>query len=85
MDGVKTTNRSGIVPPLVARRFVPNPLPRCSEPQFTPEYLQFTYIQALQQLVASGNSSTLVLPFSSNLTPQIVIPSTPTSTPTSMP
>ena len=56
---------------------VPNPLTKCNQSQFTPSYLQFTYIQALKALVASGKTSTLVLPFSSNLTPQIVIPSTP--------
>ena len=60
---------------------VPNPQTRCVEAQFTPEYLQYTYIQALKALVASGKNSTLVLPFSGNLTPQIVIPQTPTSTP----
>jgi hypothetical protein len=50
--------------------------------QFTPEFLQYTYIQALKALVASPNNSTLVLPFSSNLTPQIIIPSTPGATST---
>jgi len=60
---------------------VPNPATRCQDAQFTPEFLQYTYIQALKALVASPNNSTLVLPFSSNLTPQIVIPSTPGATP----
>jgi hypothetical protein len=31
--------------------------------------LQYTYIQALQQLAMSGNTATLVLPFDQNLTP----------------
>jgi hypothetical protein len=31
--------------------------------------------------VAAGKTNTLVLPFSGNLTPQIVIPQTSTSTP----
>ena len=31
--------------------------------------------------IGRGENSTLVLPFSGNLTPQIVIPQTPTSTP----
>jgi len=48
---------------------VPNPLTACSQSQLTPAYLQFTYIQALKQLVASGNNSTLILPFDQNLTP----------------
>jgi regulator of protease activity HflC (stomatin/prohibitin superfamily) len=61
---------------------VPNPATRCVDAQFTPEFLQYTYIQALKALVASPNNSTLVLPFSSNLTPQIVIPSTPGATST---
>jgi regulator of protease activity HflC (stomatin/prohibitin superfamily) len=61
---------------------VPNSLDNCNVSQFTTAYLQYTYIQALQQLVASGNTTTLVLPFSNNLTPQIIIPSTPGATPT---
>ena len=48
---------------------VPNPLTSCNVSQFTPAYLQFTYIQALQQLAMSGNTATLVLPFDQNLTP----------------
>ena len=48
---------------------VPNPLTRCSQSQLTPAYLQFTYIQALKQLVNSPNNSTLILPFDKNLTP----------------
>ena len=31
---------------------VPNPLTECNQSQLTPAYLQFTYIQALKQLVA---------------------------------
>ena len=48
---------------------VPNPLSNCTVSQFTPAYLQYTYIQALQQLAMSGNTATLVLPFDQNLTP----------------
>ncbi len=48
---------------------VPNPLTNCNVSQFTNAYLQFTYIQALQQLANSPNNTTLVLPFDQNLTP----------------
>jgi regulator of protease activity HflC (stomatin/prohibitin superfamily) len=48
---------------------VPNPLTSCNVSQFTNAYLQYTYIQALQQLALSGNNTTLVLPFDQNLTP----------------
>jgi regulator of protease activity HflC (stomatin/prohibitin superfamily) len=48
---------------------VPNPLTRCNQAQLTPQYLQFTYIQALRQLATSGTNTTLVLPFDQNLTP----------------
>ena len=64
---------------------VPNPLTRCSQSQLTPAYLQFTYIQALKQLVASPNNSTLILPFDQNLTPLLNIggSTTTVTTPTS--
>jgi regulator of protease activity HflC (stomatin/prohibitin superfamily) len=48
---------------------VPNPLTKCDQAQLTPQYLQFTYIQALRQLATSPNNTTLVLPFDQNLTP----------------
>jgi regulator of protease activity HflC (stomatin/prohibitin superfamily) len=48
---------------------VPNPVTACSQAQLTPQYLQFTYIQALKQLVNSPNNSTVILPFDQNLTP----------------
>lgn len=54
---------------------VPNPLDQCSQSQFTQPYLQFTYIQALKQLVNSPNNSTLILPFDKNLTPLLQVPS----------
>jgi regulator of protease activity HflC (stomatin/prohibitin superfamily) len=57
---------------------VPNPATRCVDAQFSPQFLQYTYIQALKALITAGKTNTLVLPFSSNLTPQIIIPSTPT-------
>ena len=48
---------------------IPNPVTSCSQAQLTPQYLQFTYIQALKQLVNSPNNSTIILPFDKNLTP----------------
>jgi regulator of protease activity HflC (stomatin/prohibitin superfamily) len=61
---------------------VPNPLTACSQSQLTPAYLQFTYIQALKQLVASQSNTTLILPFDQNLTPLLNINGTGTTTPT---
>jgi regulator of protease activity HflC (stomatin/prohibitin superfamily) len=60
---------------------IPNPAAECSATRLTPAFLQFTYIQALQQLAASGGTSTLVLPFDKNLTPLINLPSGRASTP----
>lgn len=48
---------------------VPNPLTNCIATQFTPEYLQYTYIQALRALANSPNTKTLIMPFDQNLTP----------------
>jgi regulator of protease activity HflC (stomatin/prohibitin superfamily) len=48
---------------------IPNPLTECDQTQLTDKYLQFTYIQALQQLVNSPNTKTLIMPFDQNLTP----------------
>jgi regulator of protease activity HflC (stomatin/prohibitin superfamily) len=53
---------------------IPNALGSCSKGALSPEFLQFTYIQALQQLAASGSTTTLVLPFDKNLTPLITLP-----------
>ena len=53
----------------------PNALTACSQTQLTPQYLQFSYIQALKQLVNSPNNSTIILPFDKNLTPLINTPS----------
>ena len=53
---------------------VPNPIDRCSQAQLTPQYLQWTYIQALQSLVDSPNNSTIILPFDQALTPLLNIP-----------
>jgi prohibitin 1 len=66
---------------------VPNPLTRCSQSQLTPAYLQFTYIQALKQLVSSPNNTTLILPFDQNLTPLLNVGNgtTTVTTPTSGP
>lgn len=40
----------------------------------TSEYLQYEYIQALQNLVNAPNNSTIVLPMDGNLSPQFVLP-----------
>jgi len=62
---------------------IPNPLDQCSQSQFTQPYLQFTYIQALKQLVNSPNVTTLILPFDKNLTPLLQVPNgTGATTPT---
>jgi prohibitin 1 len=53
---------------------IPNPISSCSQAQLTPAYLQFTYIQALKQLVNSPNNSTIILPFDKNLTPLLNVP-----------
>ncbi len=53
----------------------PNPITQCSQAQLTPEYLQFTYIQALTQLVNAPGANTIVLPFDQNLTPLVNAPS----------
>jgi regulator of protease activity HflC (stomatin/prohibitin superfamily) len=65
-----TLTRNG----LEVQTVIPNPLSRCSQAQLTPAYLQFTYIQALKVLAASGTTTTLVLPFDKNLTPLITLP-----------
>ncbi|MCZ7531704.1 MAG: prohibitin family protein [Acidimicrobiia bacterium] len=61
---------------------VPKPIDRCSQAQLTPQYLQFTYIQALKELVNSPNNSTIILPFDENLTPLLNVEgsSTPIAT-----
>jgi regulator of protease activity HflC (stomatin/prohibitin superfamily) len=53
----------------------PNPNDRCAAPPLTAEILQYSYIQALRDLVNSPNSSTVILG-SGNGTPQIVVPQT---------
>jgi regulator of protease activity HflC (stomatin/prohibitin superfamily) len=75
-----TVSRNG----LVAQTVIPNPIGNCSQAQLTPAYLQFTYIQALKQLVTSPNASTIILPFDKNLTPLLNVgtaATTPTTTP----
>jgi regulator of protease activity HflC (stomatin/prohibitin superfamily) len=49
----------------------PNAINACSQAQLTPQYLEFSYIQALKQLVNSPNNSAVILPFDKNLTPLI--------------
>lgn len=56
------------------QQVVPNPITQCSQAQLTPQYLQFTYIQALKSLVNSPNNSTVILPFDQNLTPLLNLP-----------
>lgn len=71
---------------LIAQTVIPNPIGNCSQAQLTPAYLQFTYIQALKQLVTSPNASTIILPFDKNLTPLLNVGSsttTPATTPSS--
>jgi regulator of protease activity HflC (stomatin/prohibitin superfamily) len=79
-----TVSRNGIR----AQTVVPNPLTNCSQSQLTPQYLQFTYIQALKSIVTSPNTSTVILPFDQNLTPLLNVGSgtTPTTsrTPTTV-
>ncbi len=58
----------------VVQTVIPNPIAECSQAQLTPAYLQFSYIQALKQLVNSPNNSTIILPFDKNLTPLIQLP-----------
>jgi len=58
---------------------IPNAISDCSQSQLTPAYLQFTYIQALKQLVNSPNNSTIILPFDKNLTPLLNVGNTGSS------
>lgn len=61
----------------------PKPIDRCSQAQLTPQYLQFSYIQALKNLVNSPNNSTIILPFDQNLTPLLNV--NPNSSPATPP
>lgn len=63
---------------------VPNSSDECSQAQLTPQYLQFTYIQTLNELVNSPNNTAIILPFDQNLTPLLNLPgvgTSPTTTP----
>jgi regulator of protease activity HflC (stomatin/prohibitin superfamily) len=62
----------------------PKPIERCSQAQLTPQYLQFTYIQALKQLVDSPNNSTIILPFDQQLTPLLNVNGGGAATPPSV-
>ncbi len=64
------------------RTVIPNDVTTCPGGQISEQYLQYKYIQALQALAASPNTSTLVLPFDKNLTPLLQIPSGSSSTTT---
>ncbi len=66
--GQVTTSGAGI------QTIIPIPRNQCSATQLTPEFLEFTYIQTLQQIAASKNTTTLVLPFDKNLTPLLSLP-----------
>ena len=57
----------------------PNSNDQCAAPPLTAEILQYSYIQALRDLVNSPNNSTVILGSGSGSTPQIVVP-TPTTT-----
>jgi prohibitin 1 len=59
----------------VVQTVIPHPIAECSQAQLTPAYLQFSYIQALKQLVNSPNNTSIILPFDKNLTPLINVPS----------
>ncbi|MCJ7726411.1 MAG: prohibitin family protein [Acidimicrobiia bacterium] len=61
----------------VVEIIVPKSIDQCSQAQLTPQYLQWTYIQALQSLVDSPNNSTIILPFDQALTPLLNLPSGP--------
>jgi prohibitin 1 len=73
-----TVSRNGIR----AQTVVPNSLTNCSQSQLTPQYLQFTYIQALKSIVTSPNTSTVILPFDQNLTPLLNVNPGSGTTPT---
>jgi regulator of protease activity HflC (stomatin/prohibitin superfamily) len=73
-----TVSRNGIK----AQTVVPNSLTNCSQSQLTPQYLQFTYIQALKSIVTSPNTSTVILPFDQNLTPLLNVNPGSGTTPT---
>jgi regulator of protease activity HflC (stomatin/prohibitin superfamily) len=62
---------------------VPNDVDDCDQAQLTPQYLQWTYIQALRALVDSPNNSTIILPFDQELTPLLNVggPATVTTAP----
>jgi regulator of protease activity HflC (stomatin/prohibitin superfamily) len=61
---------------------IPNPQAECTKSALTDAYLQFAYIQALNNLAKSGNSSTVVVPFGQNVSPLISLPPSSTSTST---
>ena len=52
----------------------PNPNNRCSAPPLTAEILQYSYIQALRDLVNSPNSSTVILGGGTGAAPIIQVP-----------
>ena len=68
---VKLVNQDG----QQVQKVVPNPVNECSQAQLTPQFLQYTYIQALKDLVNSPQNSTVILPFDQNLTPLLNLPS----------
>jgi regulator of protease activity HflC (stomatin/prohibitin superfamily) len=52
----------------------PNPSNSCAPPPLTQETLQYLYIQAIQGIINSGSSSTVLLPFNQNISPLITVP-----------
>jgi regulator of protease activity HflC (stomatin/prohibitin superfamily) len=52
---------------------VPNTGSACTPSDFSAAYLQYIYVQALNQLATSPNAKTIVLPFDKNLTPLLTL------------
>lgn len=57
----------------------PNPNDRCAAPPLTAEILQYSYIQALRDLVNSPNNSTVILGGANGTSPVIQVPQTSSS------
>lgn len=64
---------------------LPNPVSECSQAQLTPQYLQYSYIQALKGLADSPNNTFIILPFDQALTPLLNLDSSGNVTPVSPP
>jgi regulator of protease activity HflC (stomatin/prohibitin superfamily) len=53
---------------------IPNVSGQCTSSVLTQPYLQLQYIQALNNLAATGKGTTVVLPFGQNVTPLVTVP-----------